>query len=88
MLRLLIQFADDGFADFRWASFDETMDSGTLNWRQAGADELSSVTAQNPDPVIIDARKQVPTKYVIATLNEVVRAGIQDVTFAAPEIPY
>ena len=39
-------------------------------------------------PVIIDARKQVPTKYVISTLNEVVRAGIQDVTFAAPEIPY
>lgn len=39
-------------------------------------------------PVIIDARKQVPTKYVISTLNEVIRAGIQDVTFAAPEIPY
>ena len=39
-------------------------------------------------PVIIDARKQVPTKFVVSTLNEVVRAGIQDVTFAAPEIDY
>lgn len=39
-------------------------------------------------PVIIDARKQVPTKYVVLVLNEVVRAGIQDVTFAAPEIEY
>ena len=39
-------------------------------------------------PVIIDARKQVPTKFVISTLNEVVRAGVQDVTFAAPEIEY
>ena len=39
-------------------------------------------------PVIIDSRKQIPTKYVISTLNEVVRAGITDVTFAAPEVPY
>ncbi|MBX3469915.1 MAG: biopolymer transporter ExbD [Planctomycetes bacterium] len=39
-------------------------------------------------PVIIDARKQVPTKYIVSVLNEVVRAGIQDVTFAAPEIEY
>ncbi len=39
-------------------------------------------------PVIIDARKQVPTKFVISVLNEVVRAKIKDVTFAAPEIPY
>ncbi|MHC4829905.1 MAG: ExbD/TolR family protein [Planctomycetota bacterium] len=39
-------------------------------------------------PVIIDARKQVPTKFVISTLNEVVRAKVKDVTFAAPEIPY
>ena len=39
-------------------------------------------------PVIIDARKQVPTLYVISVLNQVVRAGIQDVTFAAPEIDY
>jgi biopolymer transport protein ExbD len=36
-------------------------------------------------PVIIDAREQVPTQVVVLALNEVVRAGIQDVTFAAPE---
>ena len=30
-------------------------------------------------PVIIDSRKQVPTRYVVRVLNEVVRAEIQDV---------
>ena len=35
-------------------------------------------------PVIIDAAPDVPTKLVIAALNEVVRAGIADVTFAMP----
>jgi len=39
-------------------------------------------------PVIIDARKQVPTRFVVLVLNEVVRAQITDVTFAAPEIDY
>jgi general secretion pathway protein L len=53
MLRLLIQFADDELADFRWTTYDETTDSGVLSWRQAGADDLSTVAAQNPEPVII-----------------------------------
>lgn len=39
-------------------------------------------------PVIIDARALVPFKHVIYSLNECVRAGISDITFAAPEIPY
>jgi len=39
-------------------------------------------------PVIIDARAEVPFKHVIYALNECVRANIQDITFAAPEIPY
>jgi len=43
---------------------------------------------ENGLPVIIDSRKQVPTAYVVLVLNEVVRAGIKDVTFAAPEKPY
>lgn len=45
-------------------------------------------TSEQGLPVIIDARKEVPTRYVVLVLNEVVRAGIQDVTFAAPEIEY
>jgi biopolymer transport protein ExbD len=45
-------------------------------------------TSEKGLPVIIDARKQVPTKFVVCVLNEVVRAGISDVTFAAPEIEY
>ena len=38
-------------------------------------------------PVIIDGRKQVPWKHVVAALDTCVQAGIQDVTFAAPEKP-
>jgi len=39
-------------------------------------------------PVIIDARPEVPTRIVVLALNEVVRAGVEDVSFAAPELPY
>ena len=38
-------------------------------------------------PVIIDARKQVPWKHVVAALDTCVEAGIQDITFAAPAKP-
>jgi len=62
-------------------------------WKELHARLLEfkgAYTGANPTglPIIIDARKQVPTKYVISTLNEIVRAEISDVTFAAPEIPY
>lgn len=39
-------------------------------------------------PVIIDARIQVPFKYVVRALNSCLEAGVQDVTFAAAESPY
>lgn len=45
-------------------------------------------TADKGLPVIIDAREQVPYKYVVRALNEVVKTGLKDVTFAAPEKPY
>ncbi len=38
-------------------------------------------------PVIIDAKPMVPTQHVVSALNEVVRLGLTDVTFAAPEVP-
>ncbi|GIW72611.1 MAG: hypothetical protein KatS3mg102_2153 [Planctomycetota bacterium] len=38
-------------------------------------------------PVIIDARPQVPWKYVVRVVNACVKAGITDVTFAAAEKP-
>jgi biopolymer transport protein ExbD len=41
-----------------------------------------------PLPVIIDARPQVPTQYAISALNEVVRAELKEVMFAAPERPF
>jgi len=53
MLRLLIQFADAELIDFRWATFDESADSGTLDWQQADADELSALAVQIPYPLII-----------------------------------
>lgn len=39
-------------------------------------------------PVIIDAREAVEWKHVVAVLNAAVKAGLTDITFAAPEIPY
>lgn len=39
-------------------------------------------------PVIIDAREQVPVQVVVSALNEVVRAEVKEVRFAAPETPY
>ena len=33
-------------------------------------------------------RKQVPTRYVISALNEVIRADVTNVSFAAPELAY
>ena len=62
-----------------WKALGEKLVDFKANYKGGGEKGL---------PVIIDARKQVPTKYVISALNEVVRAGIQDVTFAAPEIDY
>ena len=66
MLRLLIQFADDELFDFRWATFDETTGFDALSWQQAGADELATVAAQNPDPVVI----VIPQQYVYLTQVE------------------
>lgn len=40
-----------------------------------------------PMPVILDIRPQVPTKHAVSALNEVVRAGLKEVTFARPEHP-
>lgn len=56
-------------------------------WRDLH-DRLAALrtAATGPEmPVIIDAREQVPTKHVVAALNEVVRLKFKDVTFAAPE---
>jgi biopolymer transport protein ExbD len=39
-------------------------------------------------PVIIDARIQVPFKFVVRALNSALEAGLTDVTFAAAENPY
>ena len=38
-------------------------------------------------PVVIEAYKMVPFKYVIYALNTVLKAGVTKITFAAPEIP-
>jgi biopolymer transport protein ExbD len=39
-------------------------------------------------PAVIDARKPVEFKHVVTALNECVRAGLKEIKFAAPEIPY
>jgi len=62
-----------------WKALFEKLKAFKLGYKGGGKKGL---------PVIIDARQQIPTKFVVSTLNEVVRAGVSDVTFAAPEIPY
>lgn len=56
-------------------------------WRDLHAKlvEIRSTTDVPDLPVIIDARPQVPTQHVVSALNEVIRAGLKDVRFAAPE---
>jgi biopolymer transport protein ExbD len=39
-------------------------------------------------PVTIDGRPRVPFKFIVQVLNECVKAGISDVTFAAAEKPF
>ena len=39
-------------------------------------------------PLIIDAREPVQWKHPVAVLNAAMKAGLSDLTFAAPEIPY
>jgi general secretion pathway protein L len=53
MPRLLIQFYTDELAEFRWSSIDESQQTADIDWQQAGEDELASVAAQHPDPVIL-----------------------------------
>ncbi len=59
-------------------------------WRDLHARllELAAVASAPDLPVIIDARPQVPTQHVVSALNEVIRAGLKDVRFAAPESTY
>ena len=52
-MRLLIQFFSDEFAGFRWASIDEAVQTADIDWRQAEENELSTVAAQNPHPLIL-----------------------------------
>lgn len=40
-----------------------------------------------PLPVIVDAHPEVPTRVVVLAVNEVLRADLREVTFAAPERP-
>ena len=52
-MRLLIQFNDETLTDFRWALCEEAESSAALVWQFAEADELGTIGAQNPHPVIL-----------------------------------
>ncbi len=74
MARLLVQFFTDELAEFRWASVDETTQTADIDWQQAGEDELASVAAQNPHPLIMI----IPQQSVYMTQVELPqRAGRQ-----------
>jgi general secretion pathway protein L len=53
MARLLIQFFSDELAEFRWASIDEAVQTADIDWQRAAEDELASVAAQHPYPLIL-----------------------------------
>jgi type II secretion system protein L len=52
-MRLLIQFTDAELADFRWATCDEIQGSAALDWQFAAEEDLATLAAQHPHPVII-----------------------------------
>ena len=52
-MRLLIQFADDGLTEYRWALFDEAGGNAALEWQQAAEGELAALAAQHPYPLIV-----------------------------------
>ena len=45
-----------------------------------------SHTGTKPLPVTLDIRPDVPHQYAVSALNEVIRAKIKEVKFAAPEL--
>ena len=74
MARLLVQFFSDELAEFRWASIDEAVHTADIDWQQAGEDELASVAAQHPHPLILI----IPQQCVYLTQVELPqRAGRQ-----------
>jgi type II secretion system protein L len=58
MARLLVQFYSDELAEFRWASIDEAQQSAEIDWQQAGDNELATVAAQHPHPLILIVPQQ------------------------------
>lgn len=54
-------------------------------WQRLYQDILEHKRALPGREFILDARPQVPYSYVARALNELSRAGIAEVTFAAPE---
>jgi len=74
MARLLVQFFTDELAEFRWASIDEVEQTADIDWQQAGEDELATIAAQHPHPLILF----VPQQCVYMTQVELPkRAGRQ-----------
>ena len=53
MARLLVQFSDAELERLRWVVIDEEQAMVDLNWQSAGSEELASLAAQNPHPVVI-----------------------------------
>ncbi len=74
MARLLVQFFTDELAEFRWASIDEVVQTADIDWQQAAEDELATIAAQHPHPLILI----IPQQCVYMTQVELPqRAGRQ-----------
>lgn len=57
-MRLLIHFTDAELSNFRWATCDEVEGSAALAWQHAAEDELATLAAQHPHPVIVVVPQQ------------------------------
>jgi general secretion pathway protein L len=74
MARLLVQFFSDELAEFRWASIDEAVQTADIDWQQAEEDEIATIAAQHPHPLIMI----IPQQCVYMTQVELPqRAGRQ-----------
>ena len=67
MTKLLIRFLDEHLDQLSWSIFDDEQEATRLSWQGASTEELTSVAAQNPYPVVI----LIPQQCVYLTQIEI-----------------
>ncbi len=73
---------EEGNSQPDWAALKDYIEKRKAVYRPPADDPTKT------QPVIIDARKYVPFYWIVRTLDTATAAGITDIAFAAPEIPF